>query len=300
MTKSLLSRRTLLAGGTAVACGLTQVAYGEDQRQGLREPVYRVSNRTAGANQQVQQVAAQHPLTPALELAERGLQNINANIRDYECTLVKREQINGKLGDQEFMYTKIRNEQVDQNGRVATPFSVYMYFLKPSSVKGREVLYVKGHNNGNLMAHEGGALLKHVTVSLDPNGTLAMRGQRYPITDIGIKNLIVRLIEVANHDMQYGECEVKFYNGAKINGRVCTVIEVIHPVPRKNFRFHKAHVFIDDELQVPIRFASWDWPTQQGAQPEMLEEYTYMNLKLNNGFTDADFDPHNEKYGFNV
>jgi len=300
MTKSLISRRTLLAGGTALACGLTRATYGEDQRQGLREPVYRVSNRTGNPPQQVQQVAAQHPLTPALELAERGLQNINAHIRDYECTLVKREQINGKLGDQEFMYTKIRNEQVDQRGNVMTPFSVYMYFLKPSSVKGREVLYVKGHNNGNLMAHEGGALLKHVTVSLDPNGTLAMRGQRYPITDIGIKNLIVRLIEVAKQDMQYGECDVKFYNGAKINGRICTVIEVIHPVPRKNFRFHKAHVFIDDELQVPIRFASWDWPKQQGAQPAMLEEYTYMNLKLNNGFTDADFDPHNEKYGFNV
>ncbi len=297
MTKSLLSRRTLLAGGTALACGLTRATYGEDQRQGLREPVYRVSNRTGGP---AQQVAAEHPLAPALRMAEQGLTSINQNIRDYECTLVKREQINGKLTDQEFIYTKIRNEQADASGRVSTPFSVYMYFLKPSSVKGREVLYVKGHNNGNLMAHEGGALLKHVTVSLDPLGALAMRGQRYPITDVGIKNLIVRLIEVAKQDMQYGECDVKFYNGAKINGRVCTVIEVVHPVPRKNFRFHKAHVFIDDELQVPIRFASWDWPSQQGGQPAMLEEYTYMNLKLNNGFTDADFDPHNEKYGFNV
>ncbi|PQO38205.1 DUF1571 domain-containing protein [Blastopirellula marina] len=299
MTKSLLSRRALLMGGTALACGLTRATYGEDQRQGLREPVYRVSNRTSGTTQ-AQNVAAEHPLAPALRIAENGLENINKNVRDYECTLVKREQISGKLTDQEFIYTKVRHEQADPSGNQVNPFGVYMYFLKPSSVKGREVLYVKGNNNGNLMAHEGGALLKHVTVSLDPNGALAMRGNRYPITEVGIKNLIVRLIEVAKQDMQYGECDVKFFNGAKINGRVCTAIEVVHPVPRKNFRFHKAHIFIDDELQIPIRYASWDWPSQQGEEPPMLEEYTYMNMKLNNGFTDSDFDPANAKYGFNV
>ncbi len=295
MTKSLLSRRALLLGGSAMACGLTRVTLGEDQRQQLREPVYRVTNRTD--TRQPQQGAAEHPLAPALRLAKQGLANIEQNVRDYQCTLVKREQINGKLLDQEFMFTKIRHEQQTPQGKV--PFSVYMYFLKPSSVKGREVLYVEGRNNGNLMAHEGGALLKHVTVSLNPTSSLAMRNNRYPITDIGIKNLLVRLIEVAEEDMQYGECEVKFYNGtAKINGRVCTVIEVIHPVPRSNFRFHKAHIFIDDELQVPIRYASWDWPAQQGGEPPLLEEYTYMNMQLNNGFTDADFDPKNENYAF--
>ena len=30
----------------------------------------------------------------------------------------------------------------------------------------------------------------------------------------------------------------------------------------------------------------------------LLEEYTYTDIKLNNGFTDADFDDHNPKYNF--
>jgi hypothetical protein len=30
-----------------------------------------------------------------------------------------------------------------------------------------------------------------------------------------------------------------------------------------------------------------------------MEEYTYMNVKTNNGFTDADFDPANAAYKFN-
>jgi len=297
MTKSLITRRNaLILGSSALAGGLADVALGQDSRQGLREPVYRVSNRTGNAG--AQPVAAEHPLAPAVRIAKHGLANIEQNVKDYQCTLVKREQINGKLADQEFMFTKIRNEQVDGAGNVISPFSVYMYFLKPSSVKGREVLFVKGWNNSKLMAHEGGPLLKHITVSLDPDSSLAMRGNRYPITEIGIKNLILRLIEVAEADMKYGECEVKFYNGAQINGRVCTMIQVMHPVPRKNFRFHKAHIFIDDQMQVPIRYASWDWPSKQGEKPPLLEEYTYMDMKLNNGFTDADFNPENQNYAF--
>ena len=67
------------------------------------------------------------------------------------------------------------------------------------------------------------------------------------------------------------------------------MIEVIHPTPRRNFRFHKAQVFIDNELRVPIRYAAYLWPENPGEQPPLEEEYTYLNLKLNNGFTDADF-----------
>ena len=38
--------------------------------------------------------------------------------------------------------------------------------------------------------------------------------------------------------------------------------------------------------------------SKAGAEPELMEEYTYLNLKLNNGFTDADFDIKNPNYRF--
>jgi hypothetical protein len=125
-----------------------------------------------------------------------------------------------------------------------------------------------------------------------------MAGQRYPITEIGFLNLTKRLIEVAEQDKQYGECEVKFYKGAKINGRSATCIQVEHPIPRKNFRFNKALVFVDDELNIPVRYEAYEWPTQQGGQPQLIEEYTYTDIKLNNGFTDADFSENNPNYNF--
>ena len=54
------------------------------------------------------------------------------------------------------------------------------------------------------------------TVPLQPTGALAMAGQRYPITEIGMLNLTRRLVEVAEKDKQFGECDVKFFKNAKI------------------------------------------------------------------------------------
>jgi hypothetical protein len=245
---------------------------------------------TTNANASVATAASGvHPLVPALELAQQGLAKMAVNIHDYSCTVVKRERIDGKLGEHEYMFAKIRQR----------PFSVYLYFLGPDAVKGQEVLYVTGANDGNMLAHAGSGVRAMVgTVSLKPQSMLAMQGNRYPITEIGMENLARRLVEVAEHDRQFGECDVNFYPNAKVNGRVCTCVQVVHPVPRRNFRFHLARVFIDDELTLPIRYEAYDWPQEAGGAPVLMEEYTYMNVKINNGFTDADFDPKNTAYKF--
>ena len=232
----------------------------------------------------------EHPLEPALALAAKGLDNLRTNIKDYSCTVVKRERIGGELQPHEYMFAKIRHE----------PFSVYLYFLAPEAVKGQEVIYSDGKNDGNMLAHAGSGVRAMVgTVSLKPQSMLAMQGNRYPITEIGVENLAERLVEVAKHDSQFGECDVNFFPKAKVNGRVCTCIQVVHPVPRRNFRFHLARVYMDDEYLIPIRYEAYDWPKEQGGQPILMEEYTYMNVKVNNGFTDADFDPTNSAYKFN-
>ena len=232
--------------------------------------------------------ANEHPLMPVLRWAYAGMVDIE-KIQDYSATVAKRERIGGKLLDYEYMFVKLRQK----------PFSVYLYFLGPPEEKGQEVIYVEGQNNGNMWAH--GVGIKNTLIGkvlLKPDGPVAMRNQRYPLTELGILNLTRRLVEVGEDNKNYGECEVKFYEGAKINGRVCTCIEVVHPVPRRNFVFHLARIFVDKEINMPIRYESFDWPKEAGGPPELLEEYTYLNLKLNNGFADADFDVKNPNYKF--
>jgi len=312
MTHAKWLLRLAVSGGTlAIATSLLAQAPGSGLpgREQLPRPVYRVgqvpdNQPRVAANTNLpaespttpqpapQQPSApvpnEHPLEPALRMAYGAIENINSNIKDYSAVMVKRERVNGRLNDQEFMFIKIRHQ----------PFSVYMYFLGPEKLKGQEAIYVEGQNNGNLLGHGVGIKKIAGTVPLQPTGALAMAGQRYPITEIGFLNLTKRLIEVAEADKQYGECDVKFYKGAKINGRSSTCIQVEHPIPRKNFRFNKALVFVDDELNIPVRYEAYEWPAQQGGQPQLIEEYTYTDIKVNNGFTDADFSENNPNYNF--
>jgi hypothetical protein len=219
-----------------------------------------------------------HPLDPELAKARQRLETMRREIRDYSCTFTKRERVNGKLLDHEQMFMKVRHQ----------PFSVYMYFLAPEGVKGQQVVFVQGSNNGKLIAQPVGLKGKFGPYSLDPNGAIAMQGQRYPITNVGFVRLTEQLLEEGMRDRRFGECTLKYYKGAKVEDRVCTVTEVTHP-QRPHFEYYMARIFVDDELNIPIRFESYLWPTQQGGKPLMLEEYTYTRLKLNNGFTDNDF-----------
>jgi hypothetical protein len=229
-----------------------------------------------------------HPLEPALDIAYKGRNRVIKEIKDYTCTLRKIERVDGKLVGPEVMFVKVRHQ----------PFSVYLNFINPEN-EGREVIYVAGQNNGELIAHEAKGIKSLVgPVSLKPNSALAMAGNRYPITELGMLNLCQRLIEVGEQDRKFGECDVKFVPNAKINGRGATCIQVTHPVPRKNFRYHLARIYVDDELQMPIRFESYDWPREEGGKMLLLEEYTYLNIKTNVGLTDADFDTKNPNYKF--
>jgi hypothetical protein len=259
-----------------------------------QKPQYEVAERSIAVADRARQILGQrdpneHPLMPCLRWAYDGIDDVE-RIQDYQARMIKRERINGKLGDYECMFVKIRHR----------PFSVYMYFLGPDGKKGQEVIYREDANDGKMQAHGVGIQKMFGTVSLDPTGQIAMKDNRYPITEVGLATLVRRLIEVAEQDVKYGECEVKFYPGAKIEDRVCTCIQVIHPTPRRNFRFHVARIYVDDELNLPVRYESYDWPDEEGGKPQLLEEYTYLNLKLNNGFTDADFDARNPNYQFNA
>lgn len=294
LPRGLRARRIFLQ-----ALGLSSLtaalSFGQEQGE-LKEPVFRMAKALPGAPGAP---ADSHPLDPGLRLAHETLANIQRDIVDYTALIVKRESPNGKLGVHEFMEAKIRSRKI-VDGKLVTPLSVYLKFIKPEAMKGREVIWVEGKNNNKMRAHEGGATGKFLpTVWLDPHGMLAMRGQLHPITEIGFENLVAKLIERGEKERKHAECECEFKPGAKINGRVCTVLQVRHPIPRPHFEFHIAQIFIDDETKLPVRYAAYHWPTDPNDKlGPVIEEYTYLDVKINPGLVDADFDPENPNYNF--
>src|SRR5688572_22587772 len=217
--------QALAASGASCLAG---VALAQD-KEGIQHPVFRVAARGESLVQQ----PGEHPLDRALRIASEGLAHIQSNIDDYTCMMIKRERINGELQEYEYMQAKIRNRKL-VDGQLAVPLSAYLYFVKPKSIAGREVVWVENKHEGKLVAHEGGFVIGKFSAMLEPTSKLAMRNNLYPITEIGIENLVAKLIEKGTRDKQLDpagkETIVEFKEGAKINKRSCLMLTVKHTV----------------------------------------------------------------------
>ena len=277
----------------AVALVASPVLGQEERSEGLSEPVYRVAHETPATQVSARALPVvagdgdffdlekrpgDHPLDPGLRLAERVLTHIDTNIQDYSCLFSKIERIDGEMQEPQYISMKAMHN----------PFSVHMMFKKPK--KGQECLFVEGANDNKLKARAHGwrGTIAGV-LNLDPNGSLAMDGQKYPITKAGVRNLTEELIKIMNNDRQFGECEVKHYPDVKLGDRPAVMIEAMHPVPRKEFRFHKARIYVDKELKIPVRFEAYSWNKDAKGKPELEELYMYSNVSINNGYSASYF-----------
>lgn len=259
-----------------------------------------VSVQQAEAPEQVQAAASTTAADPppkkprrltleqALDLAREGIERAE-KVRDYTCTFLKRERVGRKLGDEQRLFMKIRHE----------PFSVYTRFEAPPDMAGQEALYVEGKNDGMLIAHTTGLTGKVVgTVRLDPTGFLAMNGNRYPITSAGIKNLLVQLVALGENEPRAARCTITYGPGPQVDARPCSRLEIVQQAPQEGFRLARVQIDIDEEWQLPVHYVAYEWSKGRDPQPELVEEYTYLNLRFNVGLTDRDFDPANSEYSF--
>jgi len=209
--------------------------------------------------------AEEHPYIPLIKIAQDSLDYIDREVRDYSAVLIKKD---AAYGNQE-LFIKVRHN----------PYSVYVKFLSPNREAGKEAVF----KDGQIRAHGVGVQRILGTLNLRPTSPLAMAGQRYPITDLGLRRIAERVIETGDREKSYSECVVNIEN---TDSGTCYIIE--HPEPRKQFFFHVAKIFVKDNL--PVRTQIFDW------NKVLVEDYTYTEIKINQGFTDKDFDT--REYGF--
>lgn len=251
------------------------------------------ASRAAGdvAPQPVRPEAAPgtHPLDPAIALAKEVRAHL-AQVADYTATFEKRERIGATLGEPQRIQLKLRHQ----------PLSVYLNFKTPAAVEGREVIYVAGQNNGNLLVHVPGLLTSQLgTLELDPNGYLAMQGERYSITHIGLLGLVDQLIERGERDRRLGaEMKVEFTENVEVAGRKALRIDVSYLEHHPSLEGSRAVVYLDTERKTPLRYEGYGWPEKPGEAPPLVEEYTYSDIQFNVGLTDLDFDKSNPAYAF--
>ncbi|MEX1094642.1 MAG: DUF1571 domain-containing protein [Planctomycetales bacterium] len=232
-----------------------------------------------------------------LLLLEKGIEKLG-KISSYTATLYKQERVDHVLGEGQTVDMKIRHE----------PFSVYMKWLTGDA--GRELLYVEGQNEGDMIVHAGGWKARLVpALNLDPHGSLAMRESRYPVTMAGLLAAARKMTEYRRSELREERlpvrCEMHF--AQKFEDRACYCF-VVESLDSKNLEiFRKTIVHIDEELCLPVCIRNFAWPIgeedaglQGGPLDEatMVEFYTYTNIGLDRRLADADFERTNTEYRF--
>ncbi len=203
-----------------------------------------------------------------------------ARINDYTAVFRKQERVDGKLLPEETTLLKFQK-----------PLKVYMKWMDDPH-KGNEALYVDGNNGNKLLVHRGG-ILGLLTLSLDPRGSLAMAGNRHPITEVGLGYLIEGLIHNVKMALEHGELEITRLADEPLRGRPAIVVEArFVPHPGRRYYTSRMVCHIDKELLLPIGAAFYD---ENGL---LFERYTYSDVRLNVGLMPEDFSRENKAYRF--
>ncbi len=287
-----------LLGGIAIAAGGSRVL------RPAAVPVQSASVVTATTSSQLtdgKQAADSQTetvsMSDVLKIAEASLQSMRQNVNDYTATLTKQESINGTLSEATQMDIKVMCVHRNQDRTDSQPMRVYLRFVAPESVAGREVIWAQDLHDGQLVVHEAG-FLGLVTLYLDPLGPIAMQGQRYPISEIGITKLVQKLIERGELDRESPDVTVTMTKGVKLEGLDVEFIVVTRQQPTSGENnFSRAEIVLDAKRLIPLRYTAFGWP-KEGETAPLLESYTYSNVKLNVGLSDNDFNPKNPEYKY--
>ena len=210
----------------------------------------------------------------------KGMEKAYAGVQDYTANFLKKERVKGKVLPEENIYLKFRK-----------PFKVYMKWLKGPH-EGREALYVQGRYDDKVVGHEGG-FIGFITMHMKPTGSLAMTGNRHPITDVGIGRLVDIVTQNFERGMKSGELKLSYIGEEEACGRKAWHTRGELPEKKENpYYGAKIDIWIDEALGLPIKIVIYGW------QGEFLESYGYRDLKLNPGLKDDEFDSGYKEYDF--
>lgn len=198
---------------------------------------------------------------------------------DYAATLEARELIDGQL------VAKL----LDLEAQVE-PFRVALAIHLPPKDAGRAVFWDSTWNDGDLAVVVPGMVGSILgRLNLDPEGSLAMNGQRHPVTDIGIPRLLAQIesrwSEVRGHDVRVEA------GSTLLAERPAQLVAFLVPTEREGVEeLHR--IGFDVEWSVPVYYALEE--RQANGERVLLEEYLYRALRWDQGFSEADFRPPEE------
>ena len=211
--------------------------------------------------------------TDPIALLEQCRDHSAQTVRDYTCTFIKQERMDGVLGQVQEMRVKF----------LARPHSVAMHWTVNAPISDR-VLYVEGSNDDQILLRPKGLLSWMGTVRRQPDSPQVMANTLRPITIFGFERSLESLIEVYRLASQRGELRTEFLGYRSVAGRPALVLSRELP-PRDDYPAARTLTYIDPKLMAPIAFEAWDWDGQLSSR------YIFKDIRINVGLTPDDFTP---------
>ena len=228
-------------------------------------PIY---NMEAERQAEIERLASEDPLA-LLRLAQKNYQNF---VRDYVCTFIKQERIEGHLNKEE--RTRVCFKEA--------PFSVLMSWQEPKGIIDK-VLYVAKDGNTTMLVRPAGLagmLINTVRKDVhDPK--LKTTCLRTP-NQFGFGQALSRMIMAYEAANAQGLTTSQYLGIKKVDGRDCLVLSKNLPIV-DGLPAYRLVTFLDKDYLLPTRFESYD------AAGERFSVYMYQDVRFNLGLTDELF-----------
>lgn len=219
-----------------------------------------------------------------LELTRRGRQRYEREIRDYCCTFLKQERINGKLRPREEIKVRYRE----------APTSIYMIWQKNASEAKRALFkdtkdFLDSKNRKVARVEPNGAIVRlfvnDVRVAID--GPEAHRTSRRSIDEFGFKSTFELLERYNRVGEENGVLDIRYGGEGTIDGRPTYILirHLPYDGPEGIYPDARMVLHLDQEWLLPT--AVYCYADHEGK--ELLGSYVFTNLRLNTGLSDADF-----------
>lgn len=255
-------------------------------------------------NRRIQQAINGSRLALHLHVAllEVGKQRIE-RFPDYSAKFFKQERIDGEdLQEVQSCQLKLRHE----------PFSVYMKWEEGGDV-GRQLLFVDGQHDGKMLVKLGGrkgALLP--ILKLDPDGSIALKEARHPVTEMGLLKLADLILKYRKRDLDLKEgVHWQMLPDQKFLDHDCYCFVVEYDSKEFEPVYRKSITYIDKKHSLPVGVKNFGWPVEELAAADapvrdpqaldeatLIESYGYKDMSFETRLADNAFDKGNAEYKF--
>jgi hypothetical protein len=204
----------------------------------------------------------------------------HGKMRDYSGTFTRQERLNGSLSAQQVGEMKMR----------VNPVGVYVRFAIPDSVSGMEVMYSGAKRSGKVRYRQAGAAGRKGVLRLEVDDAKFLADHRHPATEWGMGPIIELIATSTAREKALNNPVETFTSDYQFANRNVTKYEILMRRPHALRYAARMVVFIDKETKLPIRFEAYDEPKAGALVGELLEAYSFTDLKFNTGIGENTFD----------